>query len=480
MAAGYLNANPAALPGVGTELDAAVRQLLARDPFPNERMYFGSATISGASTRDPDNPTTNRVDVIRDGMPMGRLTGTNKWAPSLIGTTGYAVANTDTTLWMLTAAEVTELVRRVGATGTFIVTGPPTAAGTVRSLTATYTATGAGTGKDCVQAITWNSAPTAGTFTITFLKANGAYATTTAIAYGATIATVQAAIDVALGVANGCVVTGTTYAYQTMALTFSGTGYTRLAQPLVVVDDTLITAWTSTTGEVVSMTTTGIPAAGTVTISALGVNEVQTVSFPYLMSAGTFTVAILTAAGVWKKTPSLAYSDSAATLNGYLDTMTGVSSGIVATNTVASTLAGGFVLTYSGTGYAGLPQTLAVVDLTGTALVSGATGEIVSVTRTTTGVDGRFTVGSWIQVADGSQTPLTLFKSGNKTGVSDFNALLQNIDVIYPEVLIGGDVRTAYIIGYSTADASLKTWLKTQLRSVGGSWRFDDDYGYSD
>ena len=70
---------------------------------------------------------------------------------------------------------------------------------------------------------------------------------------------------------------------------------------------------------------------------------------------------------------------------------------------------------------------------------------------------------------------VTLFKSGQQTGVSDLNALLQGIDVIYPEMLLNGFVRVAYIVNYPT-DTSMIAWLKAALRTAGGKWFFDDDF----
>lgn len=477
MAAGFVNNNPAALPGVGTELDAAVRQLLAREPLGGEKLAFGMAMIDGTKTRDADNPTTTRVDVIRDGMPMGRVTGTNKYANSIIGCLAAALTSTATTLRLLTSAEGTELVRRIGSTGTFKVVGPPTAAGTVRALTATYSAVGGGSGANEVQTLAWASQPSAGTFVITIRKPDGSYVSTSAIAYGAILATVQSALDTALGVANGCVVTGTTYAYQTMVFTFSGTGYSATDIDPIQIDYTALTQ--ATAGYTLTETTKGNPVAATVTISALGVNEVQTLVPQYTLTAGTLVLSICDYNGVWRSTPQLDYNTSISALNAILNTMLG-SSQVVATAVSGSDITPGFVLTFSGSNYAAKAQTyLARVDMTGTACSGGSGLSGWAVQRTTAGVDGRFTAGSWICPTDGSETPVTLFRSGHMTGVSTLNALLTSIDVIYPELLLAGDVRTAYILFYSGADASLQAYLKTCLRANGGRWVFDDDFGYS-
>src|SRR5208283_5014315 len=117
MAAGWLNANPSALPGISSELVAAVRELLCVEPQAGDFLPF-AATIDGTLTRDADNPTTTRQDVLRDGLPMGQVTSTLKWANSIIGQLSAAVANGATALTCLTSYEAAEIVRRIGASGT--------------------------------------------------------------------------------------------------------------------------------------------------------------------------------------------------------------------------------------------------------------------------------------------------------------------------------------------------------------------------
>ena len=243
--AGFLMSNPNAMPGVGTEIVAAIRELLMREA--NDRDFFPvGSSIDGSNSADPDNPT-GRTDVIRDGMPMGKITATNKYAPSIIGQVATAY-NGSTTLTLMSTAEVAEIVRRIGATGTFKLTGPASAAGTVRTLTVAYSATGSGSGQNEVQTVAWSSAPTAGTFKLSFTRYDGVVVTTAAIAYGATCSTtVAAAINAVLGTsAVSCTASGSTTADNGFYVTFSGTNYTKVAQPALTVDQTGITAWTST------------------------------------------------------------------------------------------------------------------------------------------------------------------------------------------------------------------------------------------
>ena len=56
------------------------------------------------------------------------------------------------------------------------------------------------------------------------------------------------------------------------------------------------------------------------------------------------------------------------------------------------------------------------------------------------------------------------------------SALLQRIDVQFPQMLIAGIVRTIYILGYAGNDASTKAYIKAALRAAGGVWLFDDDF----
>jgi hypothetical protein len=480
MGAGFVNNNQYALPGISTELVAAVREILAMEPQQGDFLPF-AATIDGTLTRDPDNPTTTRTDVLRDGLCMGQVTSTLKYANSIIGQLGKALASTDTNLICLTSNEAAEITRRIGASGTFKVTGPASAGGAVRTLTATYSAVGSGTGQDCVQTFAWNSVPTAGTFTLTFQKSDGTIVTTAAIAYGATCSTTVAnAINAVLGTSAVAVAaSSSTTADNGFVVTFSGSGYTKLPQPLGSIDDSLIT-YTTTVGWTSVMTTNGVPNAGTVTITALGVNEVQTVAFQGItagtLTAGTFRIRLLDKNGVWQSFGDYAYNTAITTVQTDLDAVLGTSAVVIAA-TVSTTLAGGFTLTFSGTGYAATAQTMIVIDATGTALVSGSARTEVSVTRTTAGVSGAFIAGSWIQPTDGSENIKTLLRSPTKMGYWDLNALSQSIDIIYPEVLLRGFVRSQYIINYPNDGSTFSAYLKAQLRAnSGGYWQFDDDF----
>jgi hypothetical protein len=95
------------------------------------------------------------------GMPMGRITASGKYANSILGLTSSATASGATSIAtdVNTAAEI---VRRIGASGTFKLTGPPAASGTVATQVVTYSAVNTTTGVITVTAT--SAAAVAGSF----------------------------------------------------------------------------------------------------------------------------------------------------------------------------------------------------------------------------------------------------------------------------------------------------------------------------
>lgn len=101
----------------------------------------GGRIIAGACIRDPGNTPVTRV---RAGMLLGKISsvvnslGTvGYFGASILGvTTGSEVVGS--TSIQASAAVVTELVRRCGASGTFKLIGPGSAGGSVISETVTY------------------------------------------------------------------------------------------------------------------------------------------------------------------------------------------------------------------------------------------------------------------------------------------------------------------------------------------------------
>ncbi len=100
-------------------------------------------TVDGTNSSNPLNAPYTWL--LWAGTPMGRVTATGKYANSILGlsTVAAASAATSVTTDVNTAAEI---VRRIGATGTFKLTGPPAAAGTVATQVVTYSAVNTTTG----------------------------------------------------------------------------------------------------------------------------------------------------------------------------------------------------------------------------------------------------------------------------------------------------------------------------------------------
>jgi hypothetical protein len=459
-------------PGMGADIVAPIREVLMKAAG-GDMQFPAGAVIDGSLSRDPGNPT--RVDVLRPGLFLGRVTASNKYATSVLGQLEAALTSAGTTL-KTSSTTATEIIRRIGATGTFKVTGPPTAGGTVRTLTATYSAVGAGAGVNEVQTIVNGAAGTSGTFRLGITTPLGVVMWTTPIAYSASAATISTALDVATGVVAGVVCTGTTpwSTTNTGTFTFSGVGYTALPQQPIQVDNTLcLDTNSAAVVSTVVRTVLGVPAVGNITVTALGINDVQQVNFPIASTGGSVVIEFTLASGVRTRTAAISWNATDATylasINSALDTATGVGSAIVATAISAVDTDYGFVLTFSGTGYAAIAQPLVAITTFPTSSTS------YSVTHTTTGQAGAFVTGSLIQPTDGSENIRTLFIPDNKSGAIVTNFALANIDVSLANLPMGGCVRTAMLIDYPQ-DASGKAAVKAALRTWGGVWTFDDDF----
>jgi len=133
------------LPGIRTDRVAGPpRKVLKTD---TGAMYLARGrTIDGSKSRDPLN--TGDLDVLRAGMLMGMISASKKFAPSIIGVIPSAHETTGSTVLAMTlgVANAVEIVRRIGASGTFKITGPPSAAGVVATTTVTYSAIDVATG----------------------------------------------------------------------------------------------------------------------------------------------------------------------------------------------------------------------------------------------------------------------------------------------------------------------------------------------
>lgn len=119
-------------PGIASARTARHRALFLQR---SETFLAAGQLIDGAKSRDPSN--TESIVNLQIGLMMGKVTSGGLYAPSVLGVTTNAEAVGSTAI-EATAAVVTEIGRRIGATGTFKLTGPPTANGIVETETVTY------------------------------------------------------------------------------------------------------------------------------------------------------------------------------------------------------------------------------------------------------------------------------------------------------------------------------------------------------
>lgn len=206
----------------------------------------GAGVLSGFESRDPGN--TGFTNIIRPGTIMAKHPTTGRYAPWAISTTTAAITGASTTINIGVAGAV-ELVRRIGPTGVFTLTGPALAhsvalenAGTnvVRQTVVTYSGVDTSNGNVTVTAlgarnqidrIQFNASATGGNLQLTVQLANGNFVTTANIAWNATdatyLASINSALDTATGV-SGAIVASAVPGIDTdnaIQLTYSGTGY---------------------------------------------------------------------------------------------------------------------------------------------------------------------------------------------------------------------------------------------------------------
>jgi hypothetical protein len=332
------------IPRINSERVTTPRRVLANPAA--KLLLVGGAVISGTYSRDPGN--TGYADVLRAGLILGKRTADGKYAPSILGVLTEAGTQGDTTL-VVAPAVAAELVRRVGATGTFKLTGPPTAAGVVRTLTVTYSAVDTATGEITITALGGGGVNDVQTFTAAAGTDGGTFrfayrgAVTAALAWNVSTADAQTALRALHADLAACVVSGT-----------AGESYVVTTAKAVVADLAVVNDLTSDGG----------------------VDE----------------------------------------------------GGLVAEHT-----------------------TIGSAD-----------------------VDGRFVAGSLVQPTDGSETPLVVISDGSGIKVTDADGVSQD-QALTGDALIGGELLTANLLNYPS-DASLKAWLRTQLRAAGQQFLFDDQF----
>jgi hypothetical protein len=123
-------------PGVLTTYIAQPRELFYSSRA-NAHFLPGPLTVDGTLSGNAANAPYTWL--LFAGMPVGRVTSSGKYATSILGATTSATAANATTVQtdVNTAAEI---IRRIGTSGTFKLTGPPAAGGTVAIQVVTYSA----------------------------------------------------------------------------------------------------------------------------------------------------------------------------------------------------------------------------------------------------------------------------------------------------------------------------------------------------
>ena len=331
--------NPHTAPGVGSTFTAAFRKVFSGAML--DHYLAGGKSILGSIARDPGNGT---VTVLRPGVLLGK-NSSGYYGTSVLGLTGEAMDANETTL-TVSEAVGDEIVRRLGAAATFKLTGPPTAGGTVRTLTVTYSAVAAASGGN-----------------------------------------------------------------------------------------------------------------RDVTITAMGVSEVQTLTFGAAATGGTLRLIVPKPDGTLSVTAAITWDTTDATylsnINTALDTATGTTAGIVASGATPDTT---LIFTFDRTQYFG-PQPQIQVHTFPTSTTSALWAD------TTAGVDGRFVTASMIQPTDGCETILTFVPDGAGIRVVDIDGSTS----IYAQnhrLPVSGEVAFAQLLP-AVADASLKTYVRSALNAVG-------------
>lgn len=281
-----------------------------------------------------------------------------------------------------------------------------------------------------IQVWTQTGTATAGTLTISVMKANGTIGITTALAYNISLAALQTALDVASGTVNGIVATsvGSAAPFSNPAVltfTYSGTGFSGLQQPLATADISLLT--------------------GTQALVAVNTppNRVQTITVNIAATAGTFNIGIKRPTGVVGYTGPVAYNASLATWQTALDLASGVANGVVGSSAGSAapfSSATALILTFSGTGYAGLPQDLVLFNI-GTD-VTGTTR--VTVDDTTATRDGTDVAVGFCEF--GFQTDANSLCYLNTTSTT---ADMLAVGVATMPYYVGGDFNTVDLIGWN-------------------------------
>lgn len=138
--------NIAGKPGVLSGFTATPIEIFwgSRPPTGSDAYIPGPITVDGTNSGYALN--TPYVWLLPAGQLVGKITSSGKYASSVITTLVNAYTSGDTAI-TLTAAGATELSRRVGSSGTLVISGASSAnSGAVTALNVTYSAVNTTTG----------------------------------------------------------------------------------------------------------------------------------------------------------------------------------------------------------------------------------------------------------------------------------------------------------------------------------------------
>jgi hypothetical protein len=454
-------------------------------------------TIDGTASSNPQNAPY--IWLLWAGMFLGQETSSGKFATSIIGNTSQTLGGGQTTLYT-DPNTAQEIVRRIGTSGTFNLTGgtvPNGPASGVRTVPITYSAVtqtnGVYTGAITITATDVPPVAAAaqvnslvivdntgsGNFTITVGNV-----TTPAIAYSATAATLVTNINAQTNIAFGTdVVIAAGASLATITLTLRGNLTDAVVLPVYVTGSTLTGATVngqvfsgSAATQVAPVSTVGTPPATTAPVYA-----VNSIPFVDTTGSGTFNITV---EGV--TTGAITYSATAATLVTNINVALQATFGPQFVCSGASLAA--VILTAAGAAYAprplGLVQATVLTGSTGyTINGSGTIGTPSTCAVTTTGVSlvqwfggsGSFVAGSLIQPTDGSQVIKTILTDQFGTKVID-QLNTTRVDVFDALLWAGGGVIDChYLVNYPT-DTGIQAYIKAQVRSFIGQGIFSDDY----
>lgn len=268
-----------------------------------------------------------------------------------------------------------------------------------------------------------DAAPSAGTFKLNLWHKDGYWVETADIAYNATNTAIATACNAVLGT-SAVACTGT--AATTIALTFSGTGYTGLSQPLGWLDFSRLT---------------GVTASPVTRSTSAGyANEYQTIAIAGTLSAGTFAVAAFQQDGDYVSAQPVAYNGSTGTLQTNLNAVLGTSA-----VTVGGTAPTAMTVEFTGAPYAGKPQPLLRV------IPDGLTGlTTITVTR-----NSLHPIGILLQDVDASAADVS-------------NCLVLHRDAIVDgDALYYGSADPAFIRACLLADRQIDSWREPAAWNVG-------------